>query len=250
MNSQTLADNRVQRINVDVRWIRLTVCNSHLENIANFLSSDEIERVQRTRIDSARRAFVQTRMALRAILGNHLNRPPSGIKFSYSTYGKPKLDSIEHAGQSQLHFNVSHSQDVAMIAICENARLGVDIEYRHRERPLQDRKLARRYFSQYENNMLDSLAADQYTRAFYTGWVRKEAYAKAQGLGIQIGLQTFDVNLSTTEPAQLINTRPNSSEAQRWSLRDLDIDADYAAALAIECTQNQAHIAITQFHLP
>ncbi len=245
-NSQPGAINSAHEAYVDVRWLRLAVENSLSEDIISVLSSDEVERVQRTRMKDTRHAFIQTRVALRVILGIHLNRPPADIKFSYSKLGKPELSSHMHAGQNRIHFNVSHSREYALIAVCENYRVGVDIECRHRKQ-LQGRKLARRYFSRHENDELDALANEQRTHAFYTCWARKEAYAKAHGLGIQIGLQTFDVSLSPTEPARIINTRPNSDEARRWSLHDLNIDAKYAAALAIEREHCKVHLAVTQF---
>jgi 4'-phosphopantetheinyl transferase len=67
---------------------------------------------------------------------------------------------------------------------------------------------------------------------FYNCWTRKEAYIKAQGLGLSLPLDGFDVSLG--EPALLRATRPNTSEAARWSLRALDAGTGYAGALAVE----------------
>lgn len=245
VNSRPSGVNATRKVRVEVRWLRLNTSNNS-NKITDFLADDEVERARQIRKETTRNAFVQTRSALRSILGNHLNRPPAEIKFRYSKLGKPELDGNMHAEDNPIHFNVSHSREYALIAVCKGHRVGVDIECRLRDQ-LQYQKLARRYFSQQENAGLDSLAAEQRTHAFYTGWARKEAYAKALGMGIQIGLQSFDVSLLPTEPAQILNTRPDKNEARRWSLHDLPIDADYAAALAIECEPGNAQLTITQF---
>lgn len=48
-----------------------------------------------------------------------------------------------------------------------------------------------------------------------------------------MSLDQFDVGLDAADPVPL-RTRWDESEAERWSLRPLDIGADYVAALAVE----------------
>ena len=70
--------------------------------------------------------------------------------------------------------------------------------------------------------------------AFYRVWSRKEAVIKADGRGVSIGLDRFDV--SAGDPPALLHARWDGAapdEAARWSLRSLDAGPGYAAALAV-----------------
>ena len=70
--------------------------------------------------------------------------------------------------------------------------------------------------------------------AFYRVWSRKEAVIKADGRGVSIGLDRFDV--SAGAPPALLDARWEGAvpdEAARWSLRSLDAGPGYAAALAV-----------------
>jgi len=78
------------------------------------------------------------------------------------------------------------------------------------------------------------LPLDQRETAFFTCWTRKEAYIKAQGLGLSLPLESFDVSLTPNEPAILRATRPDPQEAARWTLLPLDVDPCYQAAVAVE----------------
>jgi hypothetical protein len=56
---------------------------------------------------------------------------------------------------------------------------------------------------------------------------------KAKGEGLSLLLDHFDVSLAPDEPAALLETRPDRSEARHWSLVALDVDLPYKAALAV-----------------
>jgi 4'-phosphopantetheinyl transferase len=81
---------------------------------------------------------------------------------------------------------------------------------------------------------LQALSPDLQREAFFRCWTRKEAYIKARGEGLSLPLDQFDVSLAPGAPAALLGTRPDSSEASRWSLQNLDPAPGYAAALAVE----------------
>jgi 4'-phosphopantetheinyl transferase len=106
----------------------------------------------------------------------------------------------------------------------------VDVEQIRAEVEIES--LARRYFSPREVSELMALPLEERVVGFHHCWTRKEAYIKAQGLGLSLPLDSFDVSLG--EPAILRATRPNANEAARWSLRSLDVETDYAGALAVE----------------
>ena len=131
-----------------------------------------------------------------------------------------------------MEFNLSHSGDFALIAVTQGRKIGVDVE-RIRQ-GISSHVIAQQYFSKAEVAELQSLPIDQRESAFFTCWTRKEAYIKAQGLGLALPLESFDVSLTPGQPAILRATRPDEKESTRWTLRSLDVDPNYAGAIAVE----------------
>lgn len=153
---------------------------------------------------------------------------PGRLNFCYGSHGKPAL--AEGSGEDALRFNVSHSHGLALFALTRDREVGVDLEYVRSDLELEE--IAARFFSPQEAATLRSLPAEMRTEAFFAGWTRKEAYIKARGEGLSLALDGFSVSLVPGEPAMLLNTRGDPSEAARWTLRELKSGPGYAAALA------------------
>ena len=186
------------------------------------------ERVRRDRFYFApdRQAYTVCRGALRLILGHALDRPPSEITFRLGPYGKP------HLTDGDLHFNVSHSGDLALIALSRDLPMGVDIE---QERPLEDLfALAKRHFSPTERSTLRTLPPELQVPAFFRCWSRKEAFIKAIGLGLSFALDGFDVTLDPRAPPRIVEVRDARYGKTPWALRHLDIAEGYSAALVTD----------------
>jgi 4'-phosphopantetheinyl transferase len=78
------------------------------------------------------------------------------------------------------------------------------------------------------------LHPEQQLIGFFNCWARKEAYIKAHGLGLSLPLDSFDVSLAPNEPAILRATRPGVKEASHWTLLSLDVEEQYAGAVAAD----------------
>jgi 4'-phosphopantetheinyl transferase len=131
-----------------------------------------------------------------------------------------------------LEFNLSHSGDYVLIAVAQEHKVGIDVERIRSD--MEFESIANRFFSPNETAELTSLPPKQKTIAFFNCWTRKEAYIKAQGLGLSLPLGSFDVSLASNDPAILRATRPDAEETSRWTLFSLDVAPHYAAALAVE----------------
>ena len=213
---------------VDVWRIDLEGASAACNDCFRTLSPDEVQRAQRFHFTRDRNHYVMARGALRAILGKYLSVSPAELSFNYSTYGKPGL--AEYWQPSGLQFNVSHSHELALVAVMREAPVGVDLEWLRVD--LAGEQIARRFFSPDEVKRLQSQPAEERTRAFFTCWTRKEAYIKGRGEGLSLPLDQFDVSFTPGQPAQLLATRPDAHEAQRWSLIHLDPGQGYVGALA------------------
>ena len=194
-----------------------------IQALRSTLEPDELFRADRFHFEKDRRAFVVSRGFLREIIGRYTNTRPEQLRFAYGPYGKPALEG-------RLRFNMSHSHDLALIALTEDHELGVDVEYMRADSASAD--IARRFFSPVEVEIFNSLAEEDQVAAFFRCWTRKEAFIKATGKGLSQPLDGFDVTLGPREPAALL--RVDGEDASRWTLSDVKIDEGYAAALAVE----------------
>ena len=203
---------------------------SQIDSFLRTLAADERARAERFYFHRDRERFITAHGVLRAILGLYLNRAPECLSFRYSSHGKPTLAG-EYAGD-RLHFNMSHSQGVALYAIARGREIGIDVEFIRCN--LKVEQIAERFFSDPEIATLRALPKHLQKYAFFLGWTRKEAYIKARGEGLSLPLDQFDVSLTPGEPAALLSTQPDSAEALRWSLQELSLAPGYVAAIAVE----------------
>jgi len=197
-----------------VRWMEST------------LSAEEDRRAARFHFNIDRHRFILSHGALRDILARYLYRSPEDVQFQIGEHGKPMISS-----ETGLDFNLSHSGDFALVAVTSGRKVGVDVE-KHRQ-DMEYEKIAQRYFSEREKSELQKLPTDQKMNGFFNCWTRKEAYIKAQGLGLLLPLDDFDVSLSPNQPAVLYATRPDSLEASNWTLETIDM-YHHTGAVAVE----------------
>ena len=160
------------------------------------------------------------------MLGRYLQRAPAELRFAYGEFGKPAL---RHGG---LHFNLSNSGPVALLAFSADREVGIDVELD--EPGFAVGRIPERFFSEVEVRVLRSLSEPMQARAFLNCWTRKEAFIKARGDGLSLALDSFDVSLAPGGPAMLLRTAWSSAEHRRWWLCDRSDDArGYVAAIAL-----------------
>ncbi|HEY6540505.1 MAG TPA: 4'-phosphopantetheinyl transferase superfamily protein [Ktedonobacteraceae bacterium] len=194
------------------------------------LSPDERFRAAKFHFDRDRRHFMIAHGVLRTLLGRYLHMPPAQLQFAYNEYGKPLLDMP--VPDKPLHFNLSHSHELALFAFSYAGPVGVDIEYMRAG--VSAEQAARVSFSPREQALLLALPIDERRQAFYTCWTRKEAYIKGRGTGFSLEPHLFDVAFLPGEPVALLASREDPAEPARWTLCALEPGDDYAGALAVE----------------
>lgn len=172
------------------------------------LSRDECDRAARLRSAEHRRRFVMAHWGLRMILARYVGQPAAALCFSSGQHGKPTL--VVGTGQPRLHFNLSHSEDTALVAVCRSRAVGADIE-RIAERASLD-ALARRALPARAAAAVLARPMPERTLAFHQAWTRHEAAIKCGGTSI------FGPPAS---PSHVV---------------DLDVGDGFAAALAVEGT--------------
>jgi 4'-phosphopantetheinyl transferase len=201
-----------------------------LDRFRRMLEPEELDRAGRFRYERLQRHFVASRGFLRYLLARYVAGSPDDLRFLYNTYGKPSL-----AGERSLQFNMSHSHEIALVAVTRDAAVGVDIEYIRSD--FASEEIATRFFSRLEVETFSSLPREERVAAFFRCWARKEAYIKAIGKGLSQPLDGFDVTLAPDDPAELL--RRGKEDTVTWSMRDIDVGSDYASALAVEGVRSE-----------
>jgi len=195
--------------------------------LAAALSDDETRRVNRLRPPAARRQLTRAKGLLRHILAHYTRLPASRIALTCSADGKPVLA----LPLADVHFNLSHAGDRALIAITRGRAVGVDLEAI--SSTLDFANLVDQFFSPDEAQAFRALAPELRCEAFFAAWTRKEATAKAMGSGIGRSPAAFHVTLSPCEPARLLAIEGDPRRAAEWSLVDLPSPPGYRQALAV-----------------
>lgn len=193
------------------------------------LETAEKERASRFVYAADRRRFLVAHAALRRFLACYLPARAEALSFDVDGSGKPHLRLPPAA--PAFHFNLSHSGEIALIAVSRAGALGVDVE---RERPMPDAlEIAERYFSLAERRDLATLSPGEREAAFFRCWTRKEAVVKAAGEGLGRALDSFDVDLAPGSVSALRRFEDLPGGQCGWSLRDLPAPAGYVAAGAV-----------------
>ncbi len=216
---------RLSPTEVHIWSAHLDLPPDRIQSFAALLSKDERERADRFYKPTDRDAFIAARGILRTLLGQYLNEHPAQVQLQYQERGKPFLEG------SSLEFNVSHSHGLALYAIAQSRRVGIDVEY---VREIEVQALAQRFFCDREFQQLQALPPDRQAAQFFQYWTAKEAYLKATGEGLA-GLSQVETIEVLTEDVPTLDLV--CQEAARWKLQQLDRilgTGDYAAAVVAE----------------
>ena len=184
-----------------------------IQELTQTLSPDEQERAYRYKFPIHQRRFIAARGMLRKILGQYLDKPPQQIQFHYQPNGKPFLDL--NSDEIPLCFNLSHSEDLALLALGLNLQIGIDLEWMREVHSLL--KIAQRYFSEAEFHKLNQLEGQQQIATFFSIWTAKEAYVKATGEGLS-GLSTMELEWTEDGKPQISKIGDKINHDRTWSL--------------------------------
>ncbi len=215
---------------IHVHYTMLDAPPGRIAAFRELLTDDEQARADRFRFTRDHNHYVIAHSWLRTILAAYLEMHPRAIQFSYSQYGKPHVEN-QPVGLD-LRFNLSHAGKIALLGVARGATIGVDVEQIRMDFPVLD--VAEHFFSDHERAVLAAVPPALQHETFFNAWTRKEAYIKAIGEGLSHPLADFDVSLAPGDPPQILATRPDPSEAARWSLASFAPYPGYIAAVAIQ----------------
>lgn len=183
---------------------------------AAVLCEEELQRAARHHREEDRRRRRVARWALRMALAQTLNLEPGTLRFQTDPQGKPHLAGGSRAA---CHFNLSHAQDLALIGICRQAPVGVDLEVLA---PVTDLAgVSSLVFTPAERDEL-ARETESSDAAFLRGWTRKEACLKAVGTGLGLDPAGVEVGLSAQDREVRLHL-PGHREPAIVALRSLPV---------------------------
>jgi 4'-phosphopantetheinyl transferase len=157
--------------------------------------------------------LIVARAAMRAVLAGYLQTVPGEVHIERGPGGKPRL-----SGDPGLAFNLSHSGALAVIAVTRRAAVGVDIELLGRElRP----GVIRRALAPPELEVVQAADEERRGEAFLRHWTAKEAYGKALGAGLAVGMARVVIADAMGDP-RLGDRALVSAHDGDWSLQRFD----------------------------
>ncbi len=198
-----------------------------LQRCESLLSEAERSRAARFRAGRLRERYIAARGALRSLLGRYLQADPAEIALSHQPHGKPELTAPWNG--HGLEFNLSHSGNLAIIAVTRDRQIGVDVEA-IRSMPNAE-ALLERFFSPEEVAQWRQCLDERREAVFFQGWTRKEAWLKAVGSGLSFPLDEFCVTMDG--PARVLSIQGDAIKAAQWQLECFEPCLGYVGAVAV-----------------
>jgi 4'-phosphopantetheinyl transferase len=195
------------------------------------LDANSQQRAQHIKNPSLQQRHVIIHGQVRQILANLLQQSPQLLTITTNSYGKPYL--VNHP---QLAFNLSHTGNVFVLALAWHCQVGIDVERSDHPRD-QLTGLVQKCFAKEEADYWQQLPAHQQLASFYQFWTRKEAFVKATGFGISLGLQRCVIN--PIQPDTLLRIPSQCGQANDWHLQSVTLP-DPLLPLCISVCSNQA----------
>ena len=230
--SPILRDNQVH-----IWRASLDLPPAQVDYFASLLAPDEVTKANKFRFPVHRRRYIVARGILRQLLANYLHLRPQEIGFEYGDRGKPYLSDFD-----SLQFNVSHSHESVLYGVSDRIPIGVDVEYL---RKMPDAaKIARRFFSAKEYELIDRVVETEQQRLFFQLWTAKEAYLKALGVGLAGSLNSVELEVN---PIRLVAVKGSKSAAADWSVYSCGWATNYIAAIAIKAQKSAKEVNFWQW---
>ena len=183
------------------------------------LSPERKEKVQRYRFLKDRVLSIGAEVLLRKALTDCGITLPE-IRYGFETDGKPFIK-----GLVGVEFNISHSEDLVMVAVSEN-RIGCDIE----KVTDIDLDIAKKFFFREEYENIAAIpASEERNELFFRYWTLKESFMKVTGLGMKLPLDSFSILIGKNGGIDV----KQSVDQKKYDFAEIDAFPGYKCALCV-----------------
>lgn len=156
--------------------LKSEIPDSAYDTLSLFADRKKQEQLNRMRIktdkDLSLTGYWLAKLAIEKVFGIVM----AAISFEVEESGKPYT-----AGYPDVHFNISHSGNAVICAVCDKP-VGIDIQLM-KERDFD--RLAKRAFTEKEQALFFSLPPEKRREQFFKTWTAKESFIKYLGTGVK-----------------------------------------------------------------
>jgi 4'-phosphopantetheinyl transferase len=165
-------------------------------------------------------------VAMRVVLARVLDLEPASLRFTTTVHPLGARGTKPWCVDAPwLDISMSHTASLSCIAIATDGLVGIDVE----AMPTvgESTKMVLRNTTPLERRQLARLSPMARKAEFMELWCRKEACAKAVGIGLGASFDRFTVDERGPHPRW-----PLDATGRSWSCHSLDVGAGYVAAAA------------------
>jgi len=211
------------------------------------LSSEESLRHNRFRFARHRHQFLVTRALVRSVLSFYQpDIAPRDWQFDKNEHGKPYVNTLT-GNRLPIHFNLSHTEKLVVLAVGLGDAIGIDVEYNQRQS--ETLNIADRYFSPSEVEALFALKPESQNERFFHLWTLKEAYIKACGMGLAIPLDEFSFHFNRADKIAITFAPQRRDEPQHWRFWGIQPNHHHRTAVALKSSQKPANFELSMFRI-
>ncbi len=204
-------------------WHGIITADEELYNrFLAVLDDDEQRQANRFKNTLLHKRYVEVHGRMRSLLAEVVKQAPEQITIYKTKQGKPYLPDYP-----EVTFNLSHSAEQLLIAVAQNCRVGVDIEVCKPRANLTG--LVNKCFAEAEMSYWNQLPDNEKKQAFYRFWTRKEAFVKATGHGIVLGLNQCIIN--PENQIEFTSVPMQCGKASIWSIQDFELGEGLCGAI-------------------
>lgn len=206
--------------------------DSHLlSEYYNFLNREERLQQKRFYFEKDRHQYLITRALVRSVLSLYVNQiSPEKWKFKKNAYGKPFISN--NSLLIPLRFNLSHTDNLVVMAVTLDREIGVDVEYLPRLGKTLE--IASHFFSPIEVEHLLALPPEKQKSRFFDLWTLKEAYIKACGMGLSIPLDHFSYSFSQQGKIEIHFEPERDDQPKYWQFWQINPNESHKISMAIK----------------
>lgn len=188
-----------------------------LDDADGVLDTGQRQRAARQRLDSAKEELALAYALHRMVLGRALAMPAATVPLERDALGAPRIRG------DAWFTSLSHAGGCAGVAVTGTGPVGIDLEPIARAGELP--AIAHMVVSDAEASLLAGLPLSDRALSLLATWTRKEAFLKAEGVGLAREMSEFDAADGAILP---------SARAKDGALRVqmLDAGAPWTAAIA------------------
>jgi len=225
------AENELLNNEVHIWLFHLNITQPRIKLFYPLLSTEEKERSERLVDFKHRKRFIAAHGFMREALASYLPYDAGDLQFEKAVQGKPQL--LLKPGDVDIQFNLSHSENIALLAVRKAHTIGVDVEYSKRKNDYAG--IINRFFTRQEQQAFAELTEPDKRQAFYRVWTRKEAHMKVTGMGLHLSPTQFTVSVPP-EPARFIEYIDKQAD-ENWYMQDIvlpEIFTDYCGCYSTD----------------